>query len=309
MYRFYRSPGRHLRFSQCVSVIVVFLFLLGVVVCHPTNFPVDDFDLSGIAGPYSFNRFCRLSSEELWAVGGNGSVQYTSVKGTIERQITDVSLNGVYFTNSSAGWVVGNNGTILHTSDQGVNWQIQRSGVNEDLYGVTCHDENRCWAVGRKGLILRTIDQGDHWKVLKSGTAAILFAVNFVNARSGWAVGEDGFIVHTDDSGETWEKQRATIVLFPKGPFAAATDLLAVKFLDETRGWVAGASGIARTQDGGRTWTSKEIEDNAFIGLVSNDGKTVWAISSEGMNYLTKDGGLTWAPADSGKVAKRQAAR
>ena len=144
---------------------------------------------------------------------------------------------------------------------------------------------------------------------MESGLSAHLFALDFVNNHTGWVVGEDGFIAHTADGGESWEKERATVILFPNGPFAKHTDLLAVKFVDENRGWVAGAGGIARTADAGKTWETKEIEDNAFIGLVSNDGKTIWAVSRGGRNYMTKDAGLTWMIASSEKVsAKRKSA-
>src|SRR5215813_1370813 len=39
------------------------------------------------------------------------------------------------------------------------------------------------------------------------------------------------------------------------------------------------AGGIATTSDGGMTWKVREIEGAAFIGLVSHDGNTVWAIN------------------------------
>jgi photosystem II stability/assembly factor-like uncharacterized protein len=120
----------------------------------------------------------------------------------------------------------------------------------------------------------------------------------------GWAVGDDGIVLRTTDGGRSWEKFTATIVLFPNGPFAKPMNLLTVKFVDQKRGWVAGAGGIAATVDGGKTWKALEVEDNAFIGLVSNDGKTVWAISREGANYVTRDAGLTWIPMAFAKVKR-----
>lgn len=266
--------------------------------------------LSGIPAPYSFERVCALRSGDLWLVGGDGEIQHISGDGTVKKApILNADLNGVFFSNADSGWVVGNLGSIAHTEDGGLTWETQTSGVRESLQAITCTDKNRCWAVGEKGIILTTKDRGNRWKIVRSGLFTRLFAVSFVNHQTGWAVGEDGFIAHTTDAGESWSKQRATIVLFPDGPFATPTDLLAVRFVDEKRGWVAGAGGIARTVDGGKTWEAKEIEDNAFIGLVSNDGKTVWAVSREGTNYMTKDGGFTWALANSEKVsAKRKSA-
>lgn len=263
----------------------------------------DEINLSGISGPFSFQRFCGVGNDELWAVGGDGSVQHTDRNGTTESKLTDKSLNGVYFTNSSEGWVVGDDGIILSTRDQGSSWHTQISGTKEDLRAITCTVNGRCWAVGARGLILRTLDKGAHWKVLKSGTTTLLLAVSFVNDQSGWAVGANGVVVHTTNAGQTWTKQKAVIVLFPNGRYAAPTDLQAVKFVDENRGWVAGSGGIARTSDGGKTWEVRQSGDTPFVGLVTNDGMVVWAVASDGTNFITSDGGSTWAPDNSMNVS------
>ncbi len=259
------------------------LLLMRVLLAHATpDDPANVIRLSGIPGPYSFAHVCKTLSGDLWIVGGGGEVQYLPGDGAVRKMhVTDVDLNGVFFTNANNGWVVGERGVIVHTEDGGLTWKSQTSGITESLHAITCTGENRCWAVGDKATILKTKDGGDHWKKLESRLAALLFAVDFVNDRTGWVVGEDGSIAHTVDGGQSWEKQQATVILFKDGPFAKPTDFLAVRFVDENRGWVAGAGGIARTVDAGKTWETKEIEDSAFIGLVSNDGKTVWAVSRE----------------------------
>jgi photosystem II stability/assembly factor-like uncharacterized protein len=285
-----------------IGFLAAFLLMQGLLAHATPDDPAYDIKLSGLPGPYSLGRICKLRSGDLWIVGADG-IQHISSDGTVRKaEIPDEELNGVFCANENSGWVVGSRGSVLHTEDGGLNWTRQTSNVTESLNAITCADESSCWAVGEKGVVLTTKDGGNHWKKVRSGLSTSLFAVDFVNHQMGWAAGEDGFIVRTTNGGKSWEQQQADIILFPDGPYAKRTDLLALKFIDENRGWVAGAGGIARTDDGGKTWEAKAVEDNAFIGLVSNDGKTLWAVSGRGTNYVTTDGGLTWAPASQEKA-------
>lgn len=295
--------------STCIGIgcLIALLFMPGFLAYGTPDDLAYVIRLEGIPGPYSFQRFCRLRSGDMWAVGGGGEVQYFSAHGSnTKMHVADLDFNGVFFVNAHSGWVVGDHGTIVHTEDAGKNWKTQVSGVKESLKAITCTNETRCWAVGEKGVILSTRDRGNHWKMIRLGVSKLLFAVNFVNHRTGWAVGEDGLVVHTTNGGKSWERQQATVILFPDGPFAKPTDLLTVRFVDANDGWVGGAGGIATTSDGGKTWKAKEIEGTAFIGLVSHDGNTVWAINREGSNYLTRDRGLTWEPVISDRVSAKR---
>jgi photosystem II stability/assembly factor-like uncharacterized protein len=272
----------------------------GVSADHRAN----SVNLVGIPGPYSFQKFCRLGTDDLWVVGGAGTVRHTSVEGSLVKQVTDEDLHGVYFVNNHTGWIVGESGSILHTEDQGGHWTRETSGVRKSLQGIKCSDESRCWVVGDEGTVLRSEGQAGGWRRFNTGTSSDLYAVDFVNSQIGWIVGEAGLILHTSDGGQSWEKQQANIILFPQGPFAKAADLLAVRFIDANRGWVAGLAGIARTLDGGKTWEATPFEDTAFIGVVSNDGEKVWAIDLEGYNFASRDGGVHWFPVANGDFAK-----
>jgi photosystem II stability/assembly factor-like uncharacterized protein len=258
--------------------------------------PSTTIDLRGVPAPFSFHRFCRLSSPDMWSVGGDGSIIHQSLTGSRESRPTDQALLAVFFSSSNVGWVIGTNGTILHTEDAGEHWEKQDSGVTKDLNAIACISENDCWVVGRQGTILRTNNGGQQWANVSLKSSAGLNAVSFSAAQNGWAVGDDGLVVHTQDGGLTWMQQYVGMILFPDGPFACPTDLKAVVFVDEKRGWVAGTNGIARTVDGGQTWIKKDIK-GSFIGLVSHDGINVWAINDampKETNYVSRNAGNTW---------------
>jgi photosystem II stability/assembly factor-like uncharacterized protein len=298
------KPGRSI-FE--IGILTILMFIGGLLAHAAPDDLATSIRLSGIPGPYSFAEVCKTRSGDLWIVGGGGSVAKISPDGATKKmRVSDLDLNGVFFVNANFGWVVGNQGIIMHTADGGRHWKRQTSGTDEKLHAITCTSENRCWAVGNNATILETRNGGQGWQKLQSGLTADLFAVEFVNDATGWAVGENGSIAHTVDGGQSWEKQHASLILFPSGPFAKLTDFVALRFVDEKRGWVAGSGGVCRTVDGGKTWEVKQIEYSSFIGLVSNDGKTVCAVSSDGRNYLTKDGGSTWVIAGFTATAGQQ---
>jgi photosystem II stability/assembly factor-like uncharacterized protein len=288
-----------------VLTTLVILFACGTHSPAASTRP-KDVNLVGIPGPYSFDNFCRLATDELWAVGGKGTVHYTNRSGTVERHFTDEDLNGVYFTNSSIGWVVGDEGSIWHTRDQGHSWSRQKSGLKQALKGIKCASESRCWAVGKNGVVLRTDDAGERWENKRAAASDDLYAVEFIDQLTGWVAGENGLLLHTDNGGDSWETLHAKITVLPNGPFAKPTNLVTVRFLNRDVGWVAGSGGVARTENGGKTWEVEEIEDSYFIGLVARDADTVWAVDSEGENYVTKDGGRTWEPTEEKILVKRQ---
>src|SRR5215203_3916689 len=74
-----------------------------------------------------------------WTVGDAGSIFTTrdgGVNWQAQRSPVDVSLHGVYFTNSQSGLAVGNGGIVVLTSDGGNSWREVSSGTKADLMAV-----------------------------------------------------------------------------------------------------------------------------------------------------------------------------
>lgn len=254
--------------------------------------------LDGIPGPYSFNRFCKTDSQELWVVGGFGDVRHHSRSGARRKvNLTQADLNGVFFASDDTGWIVGDKGIIFNTTDRGRRWTRQTSPVAAQLQAITCIDAQRCWIVGDGATVLKTEDGGATWQAVKITSSEDLYAVSFINNLSGWIVGENGFVAHTINGGESWETQVVALTLFPGSRFSKPADLSAVRFVDDNRGWLGASAGIAKTIDGGRTWTV--LSRNDIIGLITADGKTVWAVGRYGRNYITNDEGVTWVASNT----------
>ncbi|GGF43932.1 hypothetical protein GCM10011611_57910 [Aliidongia dinghuensis] len=185
----------------------------------------------------------------------------------------------------------------------------------------------RLVSVGERGTILLSDDQGASWRQVRSPVRATLTAATFPAPQTGWVVGNGGVLLQTRDGGETWAKafdgvEAAAIELaaakaaLERAPGDAAVQrrmreaeglvadgpdkpLLDVRFLDETRGLVVGAYGLAfRTDDGGRHWRSimGEIDNPAghhLYGIAATPDALV-LVGEQGAVFRSTDGGQSF---------------
>lgn len=201
-------------------------------------------------------------------------------------------------------------------------------------------------AVGEFGLLLGSADQGRSWQQLPGPTSVMLTAVHFVDARHGWAVGHDGVVLATTDAGRSWARRfdgrqaNAAVLVAARAQVAAAaaaagaspaqsqarqdraadalaaaedavkagpsSPLLALRFVDRQRGWVAGAFGqLFATADGGARWTylgdRLDNPDGLHLnGLTVTPQGELYIAAEMGRVFRSADGGQTWQRADTG---------
>ena len=152
-------------------------------------------------------------------------------------------------------------------------------------------------------------------------TRALLQAVTRAGDRL-VAVGQRGHIVVSSDAGKTW--QQATVPV--------SSDLTAVFFASERKGWAVGHDGvILASEDGGSTWklqldgrranqaivddlarkpetdatkallteAKRNVEqgpDKPFLDVWFADERTGYVVGAYNLIFRTDDGGATWAP-------------
>jgi photosystem II stability/assembly factor-like uncharacterized protein len=260
--------------------------------------------LGSLGGPYRFEYYCSPNENEVWTVGGQGEVILLTTDPEPQRFRLESrgsfkgGLYGVYFNNEGVGWVVGDSGVIFHSPDRGKTWKEQSVGGEDDLNAITCADNNTCWAVGENGLLLRTTDGGKVWtrKVL-APKFVDLNAVEFVNSKLGWIVGNNSLVLRTKDGGVTWDNYKLPFACEPECA-KWGEPLFSVRFVSDKVGWVASREQIGRTTDGGATWTVTNIDEEnltiSIIGLISGDGKRIWAVNERDYHYISEDAGRTW---------------
>jgi photosystem II stability/assembly factor-like uncharacterized protein len=116
--------------------------------------------------------------------------------------------------------------------------------------------------------------------------------VQFVNPNAGWIVGPR--LLATQDGGKTWiELRRDGLGTIQAEEFFQGQHW--IQFTSPETGWSVGGSGVAKTTDGGRTWTSIVVTDGEDESLQSlffispNEG---WVVGAS--VYHSRDGGQSW---------------
>ncbi|MBW2369083.1 MAG: hypothetical protein JRH15_14490 [Deltaproteobacteria bacterium] len=187
-------------------------------------------------------------------------------------------------------WAVGGGGLVFYSSDSGKSWELQDTGITNELFSVSFVDVMNGWAVGRFGVIVHTSNGGKTWKVQRKETHETrgnLYKVQFIDKNTGWAAGEWSVIARTNNGGNTWVDSSLGEDIF----------LYGMCFVDSENGWVVGEKGtIARTFDGAETWNrvaSPEGEKSLYA-VCFKDQQKGWACGIDGMILWTDNGGENW---------------
>ena len=103
-----------------------------------------------------------------------------------------------------------------------------------------------------------------------------------------------GALFESSDSGATWIQRDV--------PFSLADGLNGIFFLDSQHGWVWGNANY-RTTDGGATWEELPFLGSAYFMEFStlDFGVTTGNFGA----WVSRDGGLTWAPSPTRSSSSR----
>ncbi|PWR19530.1 WD40/YVTN/BNR-like repeat-containing protein [Zavarzinia aquatilis] len=178
----------------------------------------------------------------------------------------------------------------------------------------------RLVSVGEGGIVLLSDDGGANWRQATSVPVSVtLTEVAFADEKQGWAIGHSGVVLHSADGGETWGRQldgngAARAVLAEAEALKAAGNpaadaalrnanymiadgpdkpFLGISFIDDKRGWIVGAYGLAlETRDGGASWQSIAAR------IPNKGGKHLYAVAplDGGLVVAGEQGALFAAP-------------
>lgn len=212
-----------------------------------------------------------------------------------------------FFLTPSIGWLAG---YPPHSQQSGQPWSLQ---ILETRNG------GKTWTRltevaktgGQPGAIQSWVSPSEGWMLVNDSSACSMGGC--------W-----GSLLHTTDGGRTWHQQQAinnwqfsTAGIPGAEAFGQAGFPAGLHFVDPKTGWLSvergaggvGLGGVARTQDGGRTWLSlqqgSDISIRSMSVLTASEAWFVGADELTGGNpsYLlhTQDGGGTWT-----KIASHQ---
>ena len=234
------------------------------------------------------------------------------------------SLSTLFFLDDRRGWAAGH-GDVVRTDDGGETWTSLTPDNVDTSYRSQIRasqflDDRRGWLAGNEASLLRTADGGVTWEPafaeplrraspvatpLAAGARPHFWDIFFADDQTGWVVGEEGTILATRDGGTTWTRQSTGLkdaksaakleripmargsVVIDAGDRTPGFTISAVRFVDPSRGWIAGfyaglgRSLILRTEDAGATWVvDTEIDGEELRTLFVQGRERLWAIGS-----------------------------
>jgi photosystem II stability/assembly factor-like uncharacterized protein len=217
--------------------------------------------------------------------------------GTWTRQAQEHPLEIVDFaiTDPQHIWGVGVYGRVLRTTDGGTNWNPYNvNNVSAVLHSVDFADNQTGWTVGEGmsggGLVYKTTNGGESWFQQNEPSGQRVFGVDAISPEVVMVVGGGtSFTIarRSTDGGQTWQFMDVPL---NDGIF------LDIFFLDNTTGWIMGLDGgIAKTTDGGLTWTAQAHPSNwGLVRVHFSDAQNGWAGGYYGMLLHTTNGGQAW---------------
>jgi photosystem II stability/assembly factor-like uncharacterized protein len=185
---------------------------------------------------------------------------------------------------------VGERGFALLSDDAGKTWRARETPVTRTLTSVAFRDAKVGVAVGHGGSFIRTEDGGDKWSLVPVPEAepeSMLGVVSLGDDRFA-AYGAFGMYFDSTDAGKTWVRRTVLNEDFQwhiSQVVPMGTALL----------MVAESGTLARSEDGGTTWTAiSSPYVGSYFGAVSTPSGAILAFGMRGNVWRSADLGTTW---------------
>ena len=195
-------------------------------------------------------------------------------------EIINIPFDSMYYSNiqfidNENGFLITGNSRFMKTEDGGETWYSYTFDTINFLRSCFFLDASNGWITGSQGLCAHTTNGGLNWDI-QSFDTYYLTDIYFFNLEKGFAISYIGELFETTDGGENWEETE----LFDN-------QLINIKFVDDTNGWLVGLCKIYHTENGGYTWEEEfdlttsgyNQSISSFSALSSDDA---WFCSSSG---------------------------
>jgi photosystem II stability/assembly factor-like uncharacterized protein len=204
------------------------------------------------------------------------------------RDPVSADLLGGSAPTATTAYAVGGGSIVIKTTDGGTTWQRLRQFDIDTGFcrGLAAPDVNTVYAGCQQGDIIKSTDGGLTWTKQKIAVNAIMQDVAAHSANVVWALGL-GFGVSRTTDGTTWTKL-STI----------SGNIQHLASPDDNSAFVAvDFYNVARTTDGGATWTTTTIgtaaDDGEIVAITAPSAAVAWTVSVSGTVKRTTDGS-TW---------------
>ncbi len=254
----------------------------------------------------------QFASSNVGTVGGNnGTVLRTTDMGTTWSAMSTVpsysTVYGIWFFDAKNGFANGDGSYIYKTTDGGNTWSSisfpssiwQRSICFVDrMTGFIGTADPYSSPAGSDGEIWRTTDGGYTWQQVATNSTGGIYNIQFSSSTTGIATGKFGAAFYTTDAGLTWNQSTTdqplgfythTAFINATTGFAPAGTLSNNSIgIDSLGGY------LAKTTDGGRSWTTVKTTPYALSGIATNGMGVITAAGWGGNLLESTDNGATW---------------
>lgn len=200
---------------------------------------------------------------------------------------------------------VGERGVALLSDDAGKTWKASETPVTRTLTGVAFDDARVGVAVGHGGSLVRTEDGGETWTHVpleEAGPDSLLGVVSLGGGQFA-AYGAFGLYFHSSDAGKTWERRTVLAEDFDR-------HISQVLRVGEALFMVAESGTLARSEDGGATWTAVESPYvGSYFGATALKDGAILAFGMRGHVFRSADLGATWQQLELDTTASLNAGR
>lgn len=205
-----------------------------------------------------------------WLVGTDGLMINVDTSGQSRGYPLDSNetLNGIACRYAGEAWVVGTHGTLLYTDDAGASWRPQTVPTTANLRALATQDAGPVFVAG-DGVFLTSSDTGANWTALGDGTVNFVAVAAAQQAETVLAVSEQGGLFSVENH-----------QLVGRGSLAGARAIAISP--DGQSAVVVGDHLIARSSDGGRTWSPLASGDARFDAVRIDDTGRATAVGTAG---------------------------
>lgn len=169
---------------------------------------------------------------------------------------TDQALEAIACRHRAEAWVAGASGTLLYTSDGGAEWTTQVLPTTADLHGVATQDHGSVFLVG-DGVFLTAVPDARGNAIWTSlGQDVRYLGVAAAQTEAGAPSTErTKTVLAIDETGGIWAYADGALVR--RSEVAGAS---AIGVAPDGQLAIAAGHGLARSSDGGHTWTQLEVD-------------------------------------------------
>lgn len=212
------------------------------------------------------------------------------------------AVSELWFADAEHGFAVGAGGLFLRTLDGGRSWEARDLAAGAlDYRSIRCTGPQLCLLSTAGGAqLVRTADAGETPGTVITPASDPIFAAAFASPTRVSAVGAAGATVLSDDAGATFAKVGGRL----SGSYSSVR-------ASAVRGtaFATGAVGaLARTTDGGRSWTRGSVPTaGALIDVAFPTRTTGYALDDDGGLFRTGNGGTSWKTLGTGSATAARA--